>query len=194
MIVVITGNIGSGKSTVSNFLKILGYKVFNADEIGKKVLLKGHRGYDKVLDVFGREILRENGEIDTKKLASIVFTDREKLEILTSITHPLIIEEIQGIKDRHKKELVFVEAAVAIEYGWEKIFDYVILVFAHKGQRILRAGKKFGLKEAIRRDKLQLPYSEKLKSSHFMVCNTQNLLHLKNQVLLLVKNLEEELR
>ncbi|MEO2068509.1 MAG: dephospho-CoA kinase [Desulfurobacteriaceae bacterium] len=193
MIVAITGNIGSGKSTVSNLLKAFGYKVFNADEIGKKVLLKGRKGYKRVLEAFGEKILTKDDEIDTRKLASIVFSDKEKLDLLTSITHPLILEEILDIKKKYKREIVFVEAAIAIEYGWEEIFDYVVLVFAYRGQRLLRAGKKFGLKEAIKRESFQLSYREKIPYSHFMVCNTENLLHLKNQILDLVKYLEREI-
>jgi len=155
VLIGITGNIGSGKSTVSKFLSNAGYKVFNADEIGKKVLLRGQKGYDAVLEKFGRQILTEKGEIDTKRLASIVFSDKEKLEELTSITHPLIVEEIESIKTAYRNQIVFVEAAVLVEYGWQRLFDFIVTVFAYRGQRLLRASKKFGLKEAIR----EIPFS-----------------------------------
>ena len=191
MLVGITGNIGSGKSTVSRFLSNAGYKVFNADEMGKEVLLKGQKGYDAVLEKFGRRILSEKGEIDTKKLASIVFSGKKKLEELTSITHPLIVKEIESIKTAYRNWIVFVEAAVLVEYGWQRLFDFIVTVFAYRGQRLLRASKKFGLKEAIKRDSFQLPYREKLKYSDFLICNTKDMLHLRNQVLSLIHYLEE---
>ncbi|WP_163327915.1 dephospho-CoA kinase [Desulfurobacterium thermolithotrophum] len=191
MLVGITGNIGSGKSTVSNILKSLGYRVFNADIIGKKILLKGRRGYKAVVREFGTEILKEDGEIDTKKLASMVFSDKKNLDKLTSITHPLILEEISLIKRIYTNSIVFVEAAVLFEYGWQKLFDFVVLVFAYKGQRFLRASRRFGLKEVIRRESFQLPYEKKLEYSDFLICNTENVLHLKEQVLNLVHYLEE---
>ena len=77
MLIGITGNIGSGKSTVSKFLSNAGYRVFNADEIGKKVLLKGQKGYNVVLEKFGKQILTEKGEIDTKTCFNRFFRQKE---------------------------------------------------------------------------------------------------------------------
>lgn len=191
MLVGITGNIGSGKSTVSKFLLDSGYRVFNADEVGKKVLLKGEKGYRAVVEQFGRLVLKGNGEIDTKKLAAIVFSDRRKLNLLTSITHPLILKEIELIKKNCESQIAFVEAAVLIEYGWQYMFDYIITVFAYRGQRLLRASRRLGLREAIRRDSFQLSYREKLKYSDFLICNTKDMLNLKNQVLMLMQHVKE---
>jgi len=187
----ITGNIGSGKSTLSKFISLKGYPVYSADDFGKEVLKKGGEAYPLIVKAFGMEILKNDGEIDTKKLGRIVFSDRKKLELLTSITHPFIKERILKIKEEFSGRLVFVEAAVMVEYGWTYFFDKVVLVFAYKGQRLLRAAKKFGLKEALRRDSLQLPYSEKLKYSNFLICNTQTLLYLKEQADYLLADLEE---
>ncbi|TCK06665.1 dephospho-CoA kinase [Phorcysia thermohydrogeniphila] len=191
MLVGITGNIGAGKSTVSNFLRAMGYHVFNADFIAKRLLLKGFPAYNKVVEAFGKGVLREDGEIDTKKLGEIVFSSREKLNLLTSITHPLVLREIGAIRELYKEDLAFLEAAVLFEYRWEKHFDKIVTVFAYRGQRLLRAAKRFGLKEAIRRDKFQLPYSEKLRKTDYLICNTKDMLHLRLQVEELVKALEE---
>jgi len=190
-LVGITGNIGSGKSTLCKFLSLRGYPVFSADDFGKEVLKRGAPGYVRVVEAFGSGILRKDGEIDTKRLGRIVFSETEKLELLTSITHPLIKEKILEVKERYSGSTAFVEAAVMVEYGWTSLFDRVVLVFAYKGQRLLRAAKRFGLREAIRRDSLQLSYSEKLKYCHFLICNTADLLHLKEQADYLLKDLEE---
>jgi dephospho-CoA kinase len=190
LLVGITGNIGSGKSTLCKFLSLRGYPVFSADDFGKEVLRKGAPGYARVVEAFGSGILREDGEIDTKRLGRIVFSEPEKLELLTSITHPLIKEKILEVKEVYSGSVAFVEAAVMVEYGWTSLFDRVVLVFAYKGQRLLRAARRFGLKEAVRRDSLQLPYSEKLKYCHFLICNTADLLHLKEQADYLLKELE----
>ena len=175
----ITGNIGSGKSSLSSFLRLKGFPVFDADEIGKSVLQKEAR--EEVVRVFGREIVGKSSLIDTKKLASIVFSDPKLLSKLTSILHPYILERIELLKKEYLDSVVFVEAAVAVEYGWQQLFDRLVVVFAYRGQRLLRAAKKFGLKEALRRDSLQLPYSEKLKYADYLICNTGTLLHLKEQ-------------
>ncbi len=188
MIVGITGNIGSGKSSLSKFLRLKGFPVFDADEIGKSVLQSEAK--EKVVEAFGRGILNQNGLIDTAKLASIVFSDHSALSLLTSILHPLILERIDKIKSDYSDGVVFVEAAVIVEYGWQPYFDSLILVFAYRGQRILRAAKKFGFKEALKRDSLQLPYSEKLKYADCLICNTGTLLHLKEQSELLIEEIK----
>jgi dephospho-CoA kinase len=191
VLVLITGNIGSGKSTLSRIIRLKGYPVLNGDEVGKELLKKGSKAYPLVVKAFGEEILAPDGEIDTKKLGKVVFRDKKKLELLTSITHPLIVEEVRQWGELHKGQLAFVEAAVAIESGWVELFDRVVLVFAYKGQRLLRAARKFGLREALRRDSLQLPYREKLKYADFLICNTKGLLFLKEQAEYLLKELEE---
>jgi len=189
LIVGITGNIGSGKSTLCKILSLKGFPVYSADDFGKEVLKRGAPGYAPVVEAFGEEILKKDGEIDTKKLGKIVFSEPERLELLTSITHPLIKERILEVARKYAGGLAFVEAAVLVEYGWTSLFDRVALVYAHRGQRLLRAAKKFGLKGALRRDALQLPYSEKLKYAHFLICNTEGLLHLKEQAEYLLKEL-----
>jgi len=181
MIVGITGNIGSGKSTLGKFIELQGFEVIDADVIGKTLLLKGEKGYKLVVEKFGEKILKENLEIDTGKLGSLVFSSGEKLKLLTSIIHPLIKSELLKIKERNRNSIVFVEAAVLIEAKWEKLFDRIITVFAYKGQRILRAAKRFGIKEAIRREKFQLSYKEKLKFTDYLVCNTKRPIDMFNQ-------------
>jgi dephospho-CoA kinase len=187
VLVGVTGNIGSGKSTLCKFLELEGFPVFYADIIGKKAL---YRVKEKLLETFGSEIFNEKGEIDTKKISSIVFSSPKKLKTLTEITHPLIKEEILRIRDEFSDEVVFVEAAVLIEAGWMDICDKIVLVFAYRGQRILRASRKFGLRETLRRDSLQKPYSEKFKYADYLICNTGDLIHLKEQAISLLKELQ----
>ncbi len=178
MVIGITGNIGAGKTTFARFLKKYGFKVINADDIGKNLLKKGKPGYILVIKAFGESILNGNREINRKKLASIVFSDSKKLELLTSITHPLIGETIFELR---KEGTVFVEAALLIEANWYKKIDTVITVFAYRGQRILRAAGKFGLKEVLKRERFQFSYKDKLKFTDIMICNTKDKLHLLEQ-------------
>lgn len=187
MVLGITGNIGSGKSTLSKFLKLKGFPVYNADEIGKELLQTEAK--EEVIKVFGKELLTGSGFIDTKKLASIVFSNPNLLSKLTGVLHPLILERIESLKLKHSDSVAFVEAAVAVEYGWHRNFDALILVFAYRGQRLLRAAKRFGLKGALKRDSLQLSYREKLKYADYLICNTDTLLNLKEQSELLAEEL-----
>ncbi len=187
MIVGITGNIGAGKSTFSGFIELAGFKVLDADKIAKELLKKGSPAYWPVISAFGDAILSAEGEIDRKKLADVVFSDKRALEKLTEITHPMVEREILSVAK--KETLTFVEAAVLIEAGWYRIVDKIVVVFAHRGQRYFRASRKFALQDVIKRDSFQLPYREKLKFADFLICNTKSLLDLKLQTDLFLREL-----
>jgi len=179
VLIGVTGNIGSGKSTFCKLLSAKGFSVVNGDELAKSFLKKGHEAYSKIVETFGKGILNGEGEIDRKRLGSIVFNDKESLNKLTAIIHPFVLRAVESLKERD--EITFFEAAVIVEYGWQKTFDAIVTVYAYRGQRILRAARKFGLRNAVLRDRMQLPYSVKFKYTDYLICNTKNLLHLKEQ-------------
>ena len=85
-IIGITGGIGSGKSTISNYLTKKGFKIIDADKIAKNLLDIGEEAYFKTVEYFGTEILNPDKTVDRKKLGSIVFASREKRKILNEIT------------------------------------------------------------------------------------------------------------
>ncbi len=186
----LTGNIGAGKSTVAKFIKSFGYKVVDLDAYAKKILLTERNVRREVVNTFGEEILDEFGKISIEKLAKRVFSSKRELDKLTAITHPYLVRFLESLRVKSGAERVFVEAAVVFEYGWECLFDAIILIFAYKGQRFLRASKRFSLEEVIKRESFQMSYSEKIGKSDFLVCNTKDMLHLKTQAQSLVLYLE----
>ncbi len=190
MLIGVTGNIGAGKSTFCAMLKAKGYTVYDADAIGKSLIKKGAPCYLAVVSTFGSSILKEGDEIDTSKLAEIVFSNRAKLKLLTSIVHPEIVKRILQLREFSYGRLVFVECAVIVEYGWQNLFDKMVTIFATRGQRLLRVARRFGLKNALRRDSMQFSYSEKLRHTDYLICNTGNMLHLKVQLDALLSELE----
>lgn len=124
-VIGLTGGIASGKSTVSKLLKKMGAVVIDADIVSREIMVKGTEAYNKIVEYFGREILKEDGEIDRKKLGNIVFADRRKLKKLNEITHPIIIERIkEKIEEERKKnqqKAIVLDAALLIEmklYKW----------------------------------------------------------------------------
>ncbi|MGX1826188.1 dephospho-CoA kinase, partial [Heyndrickxia sporothermodurans] len=88
MIIGLTGGIASGKSTVSAMLKAKGYTIVDADIAAREVVNIGEDAYYGIIEAFGKEILLEDGNIDRKKLGSIVFHNTEKRLLLNSIVHP----------------------------------------------------------------------------------------------------------
>lgn len=169
-IIGLTGNSGCGKSTVSNILYEFGAYIIDADKIAHDIIKKGNTAYIEIIKLFGNDILNQENEIDRKKLAEIVFNNKEKLELLTSLTHKYIIEYIkEDIKNILSSNLnyryIVIDAPLLIEAGLHKITDKVWVVYADLNIRIERITKrdKITKQKAIERFNNQMEY-EKLKS------------------------------
>ncbi len=109
MVIGLTGGIASGKSTVSAKLKELGAAIIDVDILARGVVSKGEIAYNRIVQCFGENILLPSGEINRKRLGSVVFSDKEKLALLNSITHPEIIsrvkDKIQELKAAAQKTM-----------------------------------------------------------------------------------------
>lgn len=126
MLIGITGNLGSGKSTLRRVLERLGYSTYDADDMVAELYKQG-QVIDMIGTEFGPEVV-EKGAVDRKLLASYVFNSAIKLKRLNQIIHPLIIEKISRI--RHQGTLVFVEVPLLFEAHMERLFDKIILAKA----------------------------------------------------------------
>ena len=185
MIVGITGNIGSGKSTFSkflcNFLK-KDYKVnlINADKIGHKVIEKDDIK-EKLVNRWGSSILKENF-IDRAKVRKIIFSSKKEYNFLCSLVWPEILKEIKKLIKPFSINLI--EAAVLVEAKWYKICDLIVLVDALFSKRFLR--KPFlSLKEFLLINSYQLPSSVLEVYSNYIVKNNSSLKNLKSQAKLI---------
>lgn len=124
----ITGGAGTGKSEVIRMLRedFNGY-VIMSDDVARELTLKDHVSYRLIVAHFSEDILGEDGEIDRKKLADVVFNDAEALEQLNQMTHPYVREEILRQINEAKKSgqyaFVALESAILLECGYENICD-----------------------------------------------------------------------
>jgi len=161
MVIGLTGGIASGKSTVSAKLKELGAAIIDVDILARSVVSKGEIAYNRIIQCFGESILLPNGEINRKRLGSIVFSDKKKLALLNGITHPEIIsrvkERIRELKTAGNSVIV-VDAAILIEMGLYKYVDSVWVV---------AADREIQIKRLIERDKFDYRDSEKRINSQF---------------------------
>lgn len=176
-LVGITGGIGSGKTSLAEIFKILGAVVIDADKVGKKVLETNKNVFKKIVGEFGKDVIEKENEISRKKLASIVFDDKEKLDKLNSIIHPpmvrLITEEVRKEFKLKRGSVIVVDAALIYEAKMEDKFDYMINVYADIKNRMKRTvlKNKISKKEVKQRINSQIPEEIKIKKSHYNVEN-----------------------
>ncbi|RKY93041.1 MAG: dephospho-CoA kinase, partial [Ignavibacteriae bacterium] len=172
--VAITGGIGSGKSTFSEFLREKDHPVIFADDLSKKLLKNNKEVKKQIIELFGSSTYDGN-DINSDFLSKEVFSDPLKLQKINSILHPKVIEQIQREVEElmHKNTLVFVEAALIYETNIEKLFDYVVLITADeeiKKQRTIDS-KKFSSEEFDKRIQNQIKDEEKSKRADFIFLN-----------------------
>ncbi|MFQ6931724.1 dephospho-CoA kinase [Eubacterium sp.] len=137
MIIGVMGGVGSGKSTVLNYLEN-NYEanIIEADKVAKEVMLPGNDVYNEIVKTFP-EVIVDN-KIDSKKLAEIVFNDKEQLEKLNSITHPGAVKEIISRIKSSKNRIIVVESAILLGSGVEQYCDELWFVFCNRDTRIKR--------------------------------------------------------
>ena len=148
-IVGVTGGVGAGKSAILQYLQD-NYKciVIYSDDVANLIKKKGYPAYEPLVELLGRDVLAENGEIDKKKMAEAIFNNEKLLKNVNNILHPAVNEYIINIIDNEKKkgtlDFVFVEAALLIENGYRDIVDEMWYVYADEAVRRERLKNRRG--------------------------------------------------
>ena len=187
-----TGNIGSGKSTVAAMLREAGIPVLDVDRISKEVTAPGGRAYDAVVQAFGRGIVRDDGSIDRKRLGEIVFADPRLRSQLEAITHPAILEAIKealsGI-EREGHRIAVVEATLIHESGRKGLFEAVISVSCDRETAISRLAARDGMSRAQAEARLraQMPADLKAGASDHLIDNSGDIESTRRQVVALIE-------
>jgi dephospho-CoA kinase len=191
--VAITGGIGSGKSTFSEFLREKDYPVIFADDLSKELLKNSKKVKKEIIELFGSSAYNGN-KINTNFLSTEVFSDPHKLQKINSILHPKVIKQINREVEELKRnnKLIFVEAALVYEANIEQLFDYVVLITADEEIRKQRTvySKKFSSEEFDKRIQNQIKDEEKRKRADFIFLNnkTKNDFKIKADLLLMTLN------
>jgi dephospho-CoA kinase len=170
----LTGNIGSGKSTVARIFENLGIPVFHADEVAKKLLLD-KAVIDGILQKFGKDVFT-NKLPDRKKLASLVFNDTEALSYLNSLIHPRVRHELKlWFEGQSHYPYAIQEAAILFESSFDKEVDFVVFVSAPVELCIKRVVTRDGLKTDDIEKRLAFQWSEekKIELSDFIIRNDE---------------------
>lgn len=174
--VAITGNIGSGKTTVCKIFKSLGVPVFYADDEARKL----YRDADVILAVentFGSDMFDENRLLVRQKLAEIVFHDASSLKMLNDIIHPKLMEKYRiWLNENREHPYTLHEAAVIYENGFEKQFDIIINVTASENIRLTRIKNRDNSSDAEIKNRMKRQWSDKKKNelADFVIINDGN--------------------
>ncbi len=179
----ITGGIGVGKSSVCKIITEKKLPTIEADNIIRKTLLQDHEVQNDIINVFGKEILDHEGQLDRKKVASAAFSNKAKLSELEQIIHPKLANLVKLKRDLLKKKgykIAFYEAPLLFEKQMQDQFDEIILVAAKENLVIKRLLKR-GLEknDILLRMKHQLPQKDKLALVSYVIWNNSSLYDLK---------------
>lgn len=146
-IIGLTGNSGSGKSTVSQIFSENGGYIIDADKIAHENIKKDTPAYNELKEAFKEDIFSSDGEIDRKKLGNIVFSDKEKLNLLNEINLKYILKKISDeiaviSKETDSYKFIVIDAPLLIETGLNYISNEVWVVCADKNIRLDRIMKR----------------------------------------------------
>ena len=189
----LTGGIGSGKTTVSNFILEYGIPVYNSDSQGKKLMNTNLELINDIVNIFGESVYN-NGILNTNLLSSIVFSDPEKIKQLNNLVHPKVAEDFkQWVEKNNNQPILVKEAAILIESGAYLDMDKIILVISKKSNRINRVSKRDNsdLESIEKRINFQLTDDEKIKYADYIIDNNSSLDYLKNEVLRVINEINK---
>jgi dephospho-CoA kinase len=180
----ITGNIGTGKSTVAEMLADLGAETIDADRVAHRVMRPGTQTHDRVVEAFGPGILTDSQKIDRRRLGAIVFSDPQALARLEAIVHPATLEAIDRRIAATAADVVVIEAIKLIESGLADDCDSVWVVTCRREQQIERVVSQRDLsrEEARRRVDAQPPQQEKVTRADVVIDNAGPLSATREQV------------
>jgi dephospho-CoA kinase len=186
-VIGLTGGIGSGKSTVAQFLAELGAVVVDLDKTGHEVQKRGAEAYEKLVAEFGEDILADNGEIDRTRLGKIVFGSPQALQRLNRIVHPAIDKKVEEkLKEYRRRgvKVVVLEAAAMLEDDKTWMVDEIWVTVAPEATVIKRTRDRPGYTEEVvgNRIKSQMTNEERIKRADVVIDNSSTLLELEAKV------------
>jgi dephospho-CoA kinase len=184
----LTGSIAVGKSHVAAIFAELGCHVLDADLTAREVVAVGSDGLRKIVEAFGKKVLKDDGALDRNKLGAIVFENEAKRKLLNSILHPIIIAKYDKQMSIWETEDPFgigiVDAALMIESGSYKRFDKIIVVHCQPDVQLSRLMERNGLtkEEALQRINSQMSQEEKKSYADFLIDTSGSFEETRKQV------------
>jgi dephospho-CoA kinase len=187
LLVGLTGNIGSGKSTVAQMLSERGATIIDADVLARRAVELGTAAYAKIVARWGSSILAPDNHLDRAALRRVVFADHAQLEELNQIVHPEVERLRARLIDQARRRgdrVVVCDIPLLFERHMTDRFDRILLVDAHRAIRLERLVKERGLRETEAMDMIaaQMPAELKRARADFIVENDGTFAQLERRV------------
>lgn len=206
----LTGGLGCGKSTVAGLFREWGGETIEADELGREVMQPGHEAFSLIVERFGKQVVRPDGQLDRARLAQLAFGEG-RLQELNAIVHPAVLGAqmrwMESVRARRPQAVAIVESALIFEVErdarargdrnsvmaeWRRCLDRIIVVTAPEELKLARyvdricpngCGREQALADARRRLNYQIPDNEKARQADFVIDNSGDLNDLREQAL-----------
>jgi dephospho-CoA kinase len=190
MIIGLTGSIATGKSESAKYFDALGVYSIDADAISRELTAKGMPALRELVEIFGHDILYSNGTLNRKKLAYIIFSDKQAKLRVEKILHAYIIARVHEIiYHKINQYNIVINAPLLFEVGLNKICDKTVVIWVPYAIQL----KRFALRDNLNVDEVkkridfQMPIEEKVKLADFVIDNTGSKKDLRNKVNYLYK-------
>lgn len=190
-VIGVTGGIGCGKSTFSQLLAEYGFPLIDADQISREATAAGGSAIEEIREAFGEEMIDETGGINRKKMADLVFRDKNKIDLLSSIVHESVIAEMLkrvAAEEKAGTKAVILDVPIPVKHGFLDTCDHIIVVWADEEIRIERLKERgMSADEAGRRMRVQMSQEEYERLGHQILYNNGNIEGLKKMAADFVK-------
>jgi len=183
-IIGITGNIGTGKSTVAAMLGELGADVIDADKVAHETMQAGTAVHARIVDTFGTKVLRDDGDVDRSKLGAVVFANPSALAQLEAIVHPPTLAAIRRRIADSPSRIIVVEAIKLIESGMADSCDRIWVTTCPPEEQIRRLvrGRGMSYEAAAQRVHAQPPQDMKISRADVVIDTSGPMLQTRKQV------------
>lgn len=178
--IAVTGGIGSGKTTVCNYIEEKGYRVYSCDKVYAE-LLSGKELPEILAQEFGKTILNSDGTLNRGALSALVFADENKLKKLNEITHRRIFDEMFA-RSEQSEGVVFYEVPLLFEGNNQKLFDEVIVVLRDEEKRISSVKARDNLSETEIKNRIERQHNYLISdfTKYYVIHNDGNFDNLRD--------------
>ena len=184
-IIGVTGSSGAGKDTLCEILENkYNAEIVDADKIARKLSKKGTMYLKSIVDCFGSNIINRQGELNRKKLASIIFEDEKKREELNRLTFIYVVDEIKRQINKLKKDIIVVNAPLLFESNLNQICDFVIAIIADKDIQIERIMKRDSLSKEEAEKRLNMQNTNEFfeENADYIIYNKESIKDIEKQL------------